>query len=262
MLEQGWVDRSRQGCLSLNWRLSTLSKLLNCSFDNKGQIKDLWDLLAVAWSSHIRAVLRVTDLRCRPQSAKVSVFCEHLWFSAVACALHMIEFPGQGVNLRISAIFCENLRFGPGLSPQVCPLKCTLTHAKHEQKKQWDPVWKPSWAFCWCWATVGAFLLNVIYTVPTSCFRMSEKGGYKRGGHFMAILAVLAACSELFFWNHWAQCWSFWIASAVVKGFSNDTFPHFNSAPPKHDCHWFTFISLMNLAFCTKLRSQEGWLYW
>ena len=28
---------------------------------------------------------------------------------------------------------------------------------------------------------------------------MSEKGGWKRGGHFMAVLTVLAVCSELLF---------------------------------------------------------------
>ena len=29
----------------------------------------------------------------------------------------MLEFPGEGVNLRKSAVFCENLRFGLSLSP-------------------------------------------------------------------------------------------------------------------------------------------------
>ena len=35
----------------------------------------------------------------------------------------MLEFPGEGVNLRKSAVFCENLRFGLSLSPQFRPLK-------------------------------------------------------------------------------------------------------------------------------------------
>ena len=28
----------------------------------------------------------------------------------------MLEFPGEGVNLRKSAVFCENLRFGRSLA--------------------------------------------------------------------------------------------------------------------------------------------------
>ena len=49
-----------------------------------------------------------------------SGFCEDQWFSAVSCALRMLQFPGEpgeGVNRQKSAIFCENLHFGPGLSP-------------------------------------------------------------------------------------------------------------------------------------------------
>ena len=38
-------------------------------------------------------------------------------FSANICALQMLEFPGEGVNLRKSAVFCENVRFGLSLSP-------------------------------------------------------------------------------------------------------------------------------------------------
>ena len=33
----------------------------------------------------------------------------------------MLEFPGEGVNLRKSAVFCENLRFGLSLSPYPDP---------------------------------------------------------------------------------------------------------------------------------------------
>ena len=33
-----------------------------------------------------------------------------------ACALQMLEFPGEGVNLRKSPVFCKNLRFGLSLS--------------------------------------------------------------------------------------------------------------------------------------------------
>ena len=38
----------------------------------------------------------------------------------------MLEFPGEGVNLRKSAVFCENLRFGLSLSPWFRPLKRAL----------------------------------------------------------------------------------------------------------------------------------------
>ena len=38
----------------------------------------------------------------------------------------MLEFPGEGVNLRKSAVFCENLRFGLSLSPYFRPLKHPL----------------------------------------------------------------------------------------------------------------------------------------
>ena len=47
---------------------------------------------------------------------KYSVFCENLRFSAVSCALQMLEFPPEGVDLRKSAVLCENLRFGLSLS--------------------------------------------------------------------------------------------------------------------------------------------------
>ena len=47
-----------------------------------------------------------------------AVFCEdlrfsvkNLQFSAVSCALYMLEFPGEGANLRKSVAFCENLCF-------------------------------------------------------------------------------------------------------------------------------------------------------
>ena len=36
---------------------------------------------------------------------KSSVFCENLWFSAVSCALQMLAFPGEGVNLWKSVVF-------------------------------------------------------------------------------------------------------------------------------------------------------------
>ena len=69
-------------------------------------------------SAKTRAELKVTDLRWR------SPICVFLQFSAKICgsmrkicALQMLEFPGEGVNLRKSAVFCENLRFGLSLSP-------------------------------------------------------------------------------------------------------------------------------------------------
>ena len=63
------------------------------------------------------------------------VFCENLRlpakdlrFSAVSRGLQMLEFPGEGVNLLESAVFCVNLRFGLSLSPSpYCrPLKHAL----------------------------------------------------------------------------------------------------------------------------------------
>ena len=69
-------------------------------------------------------------------------------------------------------------------------------------------------------------------------------------------MAVLAVCSDflkslglvLIILGCFGGCESF---------FANDKFTHTNSAPPKHDCYWF-IISLINLAFSTKLCSQEG----
>ena len=65
-----------------------------------------------------RAELKVTHLRWQ------SPICENLRFPAkicgflrFSCALQMLEFPGEGVTLRKSAVFCENLRFGRSLSP-------------------------------------------------------------------------------------------------------------------------------------------------
>ena len=75
-------------------------------------------------SNNVRAELYVTDLRWRsPICSFLRVFarifgfsCENLRFSVVSCALQMLEFLGEGVNLRKSAVFCENLRFGLSLS--------------------------------------------------------------------------------------------------------------------------------------------------
>ena len=49
-----------------------------------------------------------------------ALFCENLRFSAKicgSCALQMLAFPGKGVNLQKSVVFCEHLRFGLSLSP-------------------------------------------------------------------------------------------------------------------------------------------------
>ena len=69
--------------------------------------------------SKVGAELQVTHLRWRTPicgflqfSEKVFGFLRNLRFSAVSCALQMLEFPREGVNLRKSAVFCENLRFG------------------------------------------------------------------------------------------------------------------------------------------------------
>ena len=43
----------------------------------------------------------------------------------------MLEFPGEGVNLRKSAVFCKNLRFGRSLSPQFRHLKRSLIESLH-----------------------------------------------------------------------------------------------------------------------------------
>ena len=56
-----------------------------------------------------------------------------LWFSPKIFgflrfpALQMLEFPGEGVNPRKSAVFCEDLRFGLSLSPE-------FRHLKHAPK--------------------------------------------------------------------------------------------------------------------------------
>ena len=83
--------------------------------------KSLAWLEAVFVKGCFLAELKVTHLRRqRPIcgflrfSAKIFGF---LRFSAVSCALQMLEFPGEGVNLRKSAVFCENLRFAHSLSP-------------------------------------------------------------------------------------------------------------------------------------------------
>ena len=55
-----------------------------------------------------------------------AVFCENLWFSAKILRNQMLEFPGEGMNLRKSVVFCENLRFGLPKDPAV--LKKTTTY--------------------------------------------------------------------------------------------------------------------------------------
>ena len=53
----------------------------------------------------------------------------------------MLEIPGEGVNLRKSAVFCENLRFGLSLSPyKFRPLKLALTSTasrKRQRHSEW-----------------------------------------------------------------------------------------------------------------------------
>ena len=66
--------------------------------------------------------LKVTEPNLRFPAVfceKSSVLCENPRISAVSCALEnlMLELPGERVNLRKSAVFCENLRFGLSLSP-------------------------------------------------------------------------------------------------------------------------------------------------
>ena len=68
-----------------------------------------------------RSELKVTDLRWWSPicgflrfSSKVLGFLRN---SAVSCALQMLEFPGEAVNLQRSVVFCENLGFGLSLSP-------------------------------------------------------------------------------------------------------------------------------------------------
>ena len=51
-----------------------------------------------------------------PNLRFLAVFCENLRCSAVSCAFQMLEFPGEGVNLRKSAVCCEDLGFGLSLS--------------------------------------------------------------------------------------------------------------------------------------------------
>ena len=64
-----------------------------------------------------RAELKVTDLRWQSPICGFLRFSAKIWsFSAVSCALQILEFPGEGWNLRKSAAFFENLRFGLSLS--------------------------------------------------------------------------------------------------------------------------------------------------
>ena len=53
----------------------------------------------------------------------------------------MLEFAGEGVNLRKSAVFCENLRFGLSLSPQVRHLKRAL---RVDSEGAFSPLSAPS----------------------------------------------------------------------------------------------------------------------
>ena len=100
------------------------------------------------------------------------------------------------------------------------------------------------------------FLLELIaFRLIPVIFRMSEKGGWKKGGHFMAVWRFAVIC---FFEITGLSVDHFGLLRRLWRVFSNDKFPHSSSAPPKHDCHWFTLISLINLAFSTKLCSQEG----
>ena len=81
----------------------------------------------IGWEelTEIRAELKVTELRWR------SPICDFLRFSAKICGFlqksevfcgflcppNAWEFPVEWVNLRKSAVFCENLRFGLSLAP-------------------------------------------------------------------------------------------------------------------------------------------------
>ena len=64
-----------------------------------------------------------------PVSAKIFGFLRKC---VVFCTLQMIEFAGEGVNLRKSAVFRENLRFGLSLSlsPEFCPFAFVNVYCK------------------------------------------------------------------------------------------------------------------------------------
>ena len=74
------------------------------------------------WTLH-RAELKVTDLRWRSPICgflrKSAVSSENLRFSAVSCALQMLEFPGEGVNQRKSAFWDFSVTLVP--SPSARP---------------------------------------------------------------------------------------------------------------------------------------------
>ena len=103
------------------------------------------------------------------------------------------------------------------------------------------------------------FLTTTVYnsSKPLNNVRMSENGGWKKGGHFMAGLAVLAVCSEFILKSLGSMLIILGCFSGCERFFSNDKCPHSSSALPKHDCHKM-IISLISLAFSTKLCSQEG----
>ena len=98
----------------------------SCPRSRLGSPQGLWGLSALGSPRGFpqeclvgsdRAKLKVADLRWR------SPICGNLRFPAKicgflrkSCALHMLEFPGERVNLR-------NLRFGFSLSPQFRALQ-------------------------------------------------------------------------------------------------------------------------------------------
>ena len=70
-----------------------------------------------------------------PNLRRSSVFWENLWFSAVSCALQMLEFPEGGVNLRKSEVFCKKYAlWALSMSPNL--EKVQAFKGQHDQGQQ------------------------------------------------------------------------------------------------------------------------------
>ena len=97
---------------------------------------------------------------------------ENLWFSVVSCALQTLEFPGEGVNLRKSAVFCENLRLG-----SLCHLSSVPLSA---------PTVLSFWEHGFCHGFLCEFFLWISNAIAAKVWALSDKenGRWKIGRAF------------------------------------------------------------------------------
>ena len=85
----------------------------------------------------------------------------------VSCALQMLESPGEGVNLRKSAVFCENLRLGPSLSPKGPRHTKNTTRSKFTTRTIFSTAG---------WFTIAAHLVRTPLPWELQTFFPSKKG--------------------------------------------------------------------------------------